>query len=246
LQVIALEANSLVHVLKEPSWSGDKDVHPSEPVGLVLEVLASDDETGRERVVGSDLSEDLKDLDSLQPRTHERARMSVSFREQDEERSKGVSEWSKGEDTYEFTCGTDDESTEPILRPPLLPVERLEERDEESERLAGPRSGCTEDVLTLECERDGERLNRRRLGEERLLQSCRYRRSQSKADVSIDLESARLGGEEPFLVFSEIGSSLKSFKVSGGVYRATRTAYSQSPALREAIWRGGDVHKREY
>jgi hypothetical protein len=79
-----------------------------------------------------------------------------------------------GRETYEFTSGTDDESTEPILRPPLFPVERLEERDKESERLSGPRSGCTENVLTLEGERDGERLDRRGGGEECFLESYKH------------------------------------------------------------------------
>jgi Uma2 family endonuclease len=65
LKVIALEPDGLVHVLEEPSWRSDEDIHPREPVRLVLEVLASDDETGRERVVGSDLPENLEDLDSL-------------------------------------------------------------------------------------------------------------------------------------------------------------------------------------
>jgi hypothetical protein len=52
-------------VLKEPAWSSDEDVHLLESVGLVLQVLSSDDESSAERVEATDGAEDVEDLYSL-------------------------------------------------------------------------------------------------------------------------------------------------------------------------------------
>mgnify|MGYP001581226321 FL=1 len=56
---------SLVHVLQQPSGCGDEDVHPRQALLLVLEVLAADDQSGRELVLVPYLAQDLEDLDRL-------------------------------------------------------------------------------------------------------------------------------------------------------------------------------------
>lgn len=63
--MVALEAERLVHVLEEAARGRDEDVHAREAVLLVLEVLAADDEAGRELVLVADLAQDLEDLDGL-------------------------------------------------------------------------------------------------------------------------------------------------------------------------------------
>lgn len=65
LQPIALKSNRLVHVLQQSSRRRNEDVHLRQPIHLVLDVLAPDDETGREGVVGADLAKDFEDLDGL-------------------------------------------------------------------------------------------------------------------------------------------------------------------------------------
>ena len=62
LEMIAFEAERLIHVLQQASRRRDEDVHPRQPLLLVLEVLAANDETGRELVVAANLAEHLEDL----------------------------------------------------------------------------------------------------------------------------------------------------------------------------------------
>ena len=65
LEVVALKSERLVHVLQQPSGCGDEDVHPRQALLLVLEVLAADDQSGRELVLVPYLAQDLEDLDRL-------------------------------------------------------------------------------------------------------------------------------------------------------------------------------------
>jgi hypothetical protein len=36
LQVVTLEAECLIHVLQQSAWCGDQNIHPSEPLPLIL------------------------------------------------------------------------------------------------------------------------------------------------------------------------------------------------------------------
>lgn len=64
LQIIAIEPSGLVHVLQETTGGSDEDVHASDTVAFDFEVLAANDQTGREVVFPTNLAQDLEDLDS--------------------------------------------------------------------------------------------------------------------------------------------------------------------------------------
>lgn len=52
-------------MLQKTSGSGDKDVHAREALLLVLQALATDDQTSRELMLVANLAEDLEDLNRL-------------------------------------------------------------------------------------------------------------------------------------------------------------------------------------
>lgn len=66
LELIALEAERLVHVLEKSSRRSDENVHPRKPVLLVLQALASNNETRRELMAVANLAQDLEDLNRLE------------------------------------------------------------------------------------------------------------------------------------------------------------------------------------
>lgn len=63
--MVAFEPKRLIHVLQQTSRCRDKDVHPRQPVLLVLQVLPSNDQTRRELMLVADLAKNLEDLDRL-------------------------------------------------------------------------------------------------------------------------------------------------------------------------------------
>lgn len=65
LQMVAVEPERLVHVLQEPAGRRDEDVHARQPLLLMFEVLATNDEAGGEVVLVANLAEHFEDLDGL-------------------------------------------------------------------------------------------------------------------------------------------------------------------------------------
>lgn len=51
LEVLSFEPYGLIHVLKQSAGSGDENIHLSKAFLLVLDILAADNKTGRERVI---------------------------------------------------------------------------------------------------------------------------------------------------------------------------------------------------
>ena len=63
LEIVGVKAGGLVQVLEHAAWCADQDVHPRQPLRLLLEALAADDQPRREGMFPADLAQDLEDLD---------------------------------------------------------------------------------------------------------------------------------------------------------------------------------------
>ena len=75
LQIRHVESHRLVEVLQKSAGCGDQNVHLAQAILLVLEVLAADDQAGREGVLSTDAAQHVKDLhrELARRRNHEGA-----------------------------------------------------------------------------------------------------------------------------------------------------------------------------
>lgn len=158
LEMIAFEAECLIHVLQQASRRRDENVHSGQSLLLVLEVLAANDETSRELVVATDLAEHLEDLYSLRGRAHSVSTMTNRTIKR----------------AYQFSGRRDHKRSESVLRSPSFPQEHLEDRDQEGERLSASSSCSTKHILALEGERQCSLLD---VGHARVV--CRLEPSES-------------------------------------------------------------------
>lgn len=62
LKVVDIELGGLIEMLQHAAWRTDENVHPTQPVRLLLQTLSASDHTSRERVIPANLLQDLEDL----------------------------------------------------------------------------------------------------------------------------------------------------------------------------------------
>jgi hypothetical protein len=65
LKIVAIKPYSLVHVLKQSTWGGNKDVHSGETLTLIFEALSADDNASRKAVVPAYGPQNVKYLNGL-------------------------------------------------------------------------------------------------------------------------------------------------------------------------------------
>ena len=65
LQIITLEADRLVHMLKESTRSRDENVHARKPLPFVFQALSTNHEACREAVVSANATQHFENLDRL-------------------------------------------------------------------------------------------------------------------------------------------------------------------------------------
>jgi len=65
LKVVGVKQGSLIHVLQQPPWCANEDIHRRKALLLALQVLSSNDQPCRKGVLCACLSQHLKDLHCL-------------------------------------------------------------------------------------------------------------------------------------------------------------------------------------